>query len=122
MFIETKKRPQGESSPIRENTHEGLAEWAKILLKAAAAIEDHGHMKFDLGAPDRGFCLYGAISYAMFGDAMECYRHSGGKVYWTAADKVRKAAGVRDEMDWNNAPERTKEEVVSTLRRAALGG
>lgn len=84
------------------------------LLKAADRIERDGHHKgsaYDPVSRNR-FCLVGAIT-------MEAGHHD---IFRAAAKLFESHLGRHDIVAWNDAPERTKEEVVSALRAAALHG
>lgn len=84
--------------------------WRQLLLDAATVLEEDGWTQrrvFD----ENGYCALGALYRAnhcsIFGD-----------------DFDRAAVALRAHTDdvisaWNDAPERTKEEVVAALRKAA---
>lgn len=90
----------------------------KALLEAARLIEVHGHQKGNYGRPDIGFCLSGAIWWAITkhprrnmegnGDENLLYAEAVQLVF----DDVAQPVGV-----WNDNPARTKTEVVDMLRR-----
>jgi hypothetical protein len=84
-------------------------ECGQMLLRAADYIEEHGWCQSRVMDKEGRVCLLGAILYV------------GG----TGLDfmpRVEKAAGIGQGgliACWNNAPGRTKQEVVDVLRRAA---
>lgn len=88
---------------------ETLEEWQRLLLRAANLIETHGHCKHVTRDAAGRYCLIEAIA--------EC----GVSGFRKATSAIDDAVG-RDCIEWNNAPERTAEEVISTMRRVALGG
>lgn len=84
-----------------------------FLLKAADLIEKHGLVKHRLYDEHGRLCAGGAIYAAntLFGGKSQAamteailmlQRHVGGSI-----------------AEWNNAPERTAQEVINTLREAA---
>lgn len=111
MFLETEKRPQGEQ-PFRENTHEGLDTASKLLLRAAALIEERGLCQ-GVGTDGSGrLCMLAAL-----GAVEGC----GSWAVHEATGRMHKAVGWPCYL-WNDVPGRTKEEVVAKLRAVALGG
>ena len=74
-----------------------------LLLKAANMIETHGWIQ-GAASNGHGFCALGAICLT-------------GENYCAAIDALHRI--VPQIMDWNDAPGRTKEEVIATLRKAA---
>ena len=127
MFLPD-KAPGEVALPSRENL---LDEAAKLLLKAAAILEDEGFCKLVRYNEHGEHCVLGALDkaagYSMWGadwttdegksqpfrDAVSRLAASIGRSGW---DNYRTAAL------WNNASERTKAEVVAKLRSVALGG
>ena len=97
-----------ELSEEKLEQYEGLDEESLGLLKAADLIEKHGHCKYVLRDKQGRFCIWGALIFV----GVPCF---------SVEKRLQKYLG-RDSITWNNAPERTAEEVVSTLRRVALGG
>ena len=82
---------------------------AEVLNAAADLIEKRGwcqHLAFD---PDGRHCALGAIW------AQRC----PGPLEREAVAAVRRATGSPFVGEWNDAPQRTKEEVVEALRKAA---
>lgn len=115
MFVEHKEQGEVTEAPAK------LDEASKLLLKAAAVLEKRGHCKNALveGDPMSGpVCVYGALNAA----ANEGHAYFGvcGELVYRAAGRVGDAVGGPPDT-WNNLPERTAEEVISTMRRVALG-
>lgn len=78
---------------------------AQLCFKAADLIRKHGHVKEALGSPKDGFCLLGAMYWAeheSMGETSSIYGAVAPKVGWYIPA-------------WNNAPERTQEEVIALL-------
>ena len=99
-----------------------LDEAALLLLKLAELIEKRGHCKHVLFVGDRctgPVCIWGGFSAiaSEIGDATA----PPGRWTHRAAERLRAHLGC-DEIQWNNAPERTAEEVIEVLRRVALEG
>lgn len=92
-----------------------LEPWQKMLLDAADCIEKHGWVQGQIGHPQVGFCLSGAIIEVSHDRDMQ-----------KAADAVK--AHLRcppsdhfgPVVKWNDAPGRTKEEVVAALRASVF--
>ena len=93
---------------------------AAILRKAANLIRIHGHTKADLGSPERGFCVHGAINYALRKDVIG---HDGGLgvilANYLISQGIREGVTPGVAVLWNNKEERTKEEVIEALEGAA---
>ena len=92
---------------------------SEVILKAANLIQRHGLAKRARRSAD-GFCVHGALSAAETGDA-----EGFGDLEVEAAKRIHKHLFPRRPFpggiaEWNNAPERTKKEVVAVLRR--VGG
>lgn len=93
-----------------------LERWRQCLLDGADLIEKHGWRQFDLGDPTRGFCILGAM--------LEAAKHGGhtdAALVCDAANRLAAQTGQRmwTVAQWNNAPGRTKEQVISAMRAAA---
>jgi hypothetical protein len=82
---------------------------ADVLRRAADRIERLGHCKHALGTIEGPNCLLGAIIH----EADDKDLAERAVIHFTAR------TGIAWRATWNNAPERTKEEVVSALRAAA---
>jgi hypothetical protein len=85
----------------------------KVYNAAAAAIEKHGHSKGLLVRGDGSMCLWGAMAFAMTGDARM------GSSTVLMVDHLAEFIGGENPIKWNNDPQRTKTEVVDLLRHAA---
>lgn len=115
--------------PRVDHTPAELDEPAKLLLKAADLIEKYGLAKWMTCDAEGRMCLRGAIRVA--GGAEKA---RGITAWWRSDDmekeadaRIRRSLGDRSDFgdtsaDWNNAYERTKDEVVAKLRAVALGG
>ena len=102
--------------PKVDHTPAVLDEPAQMLLKAADVIEKYGHAKSTLGHISVGFCINGALNFAATGTSTN--QTTAGN-----SAKMRMMASLGgDQISWNNAPERTADEVVAKLRAVALGG
>lgn len=90
-----------------------LQPWQKTLLDAAEIIKRDGHWKAsdDCGAP-KSQCIISATMAAAPDHA----------TYETACANLCVALGSNSGavMDWNDAPERTADEVIAALQSAAL--
>ena len=87
-------------------------EVGQALLKAADYIEEHGHCKGVLYNDEGAVCFRGAFIKI---EALELL---------DLAELRLKDLGVPHKgymgvVDWNNAPERTAEEVIAMMRHAA---
>jgi hypothetical protein len=85
------------------------------LNRAADLIEKYGHIKGQLGDRKMGMCANGAIFAAVGGSS---------EIWNDATNALGKHLGLSgyvryDIPAWNNAPERTKEEVITAMRDAA---
>ncbi len=102
------------------------APWQKVLLKAAELIETRGHMKGDFEGEGGQVCALKALTLAAGLPDWTMYDRIGAafdrfckRIGVSGAEHYSQAEGL---CHWNNMPERTAEEVVSTMRRVALGG
>lgn len=86
-----------------------------VCLHAAALIEKYGHCKHQAGNFVVGFCAIGALAMAhrTIGDYRDDLCFSS--VIGLLIDAVNHPFIP----NWNDAPERTAEDVISALRRAA---
>lgn len=80
--------------------------WRALLLEAAQYIREHGHAKRALVDEHGAACLVGAINMV----------HSGNQ----ARHQVQHFLKVKCLVAWNNAPERTADEVIAALEGAAF--
>lgn len=92
-----------------------------ILKKARELITKHGLAKRTFGNCENGFCLDGALRAAASRPKPTSYG-----LYWKAVNAVCEALGV-DRInssgmvalwDWNDAPRRTKRQVIALLDKA----
>jgi hypothetical protein len=115
MFVEEKAK--GEVKEVDETT--------MLLLRAAALIEERGHCKYVRENGKGSFCVLGAIDRAAgyFDDLYKDELKSS--TWWSAVSRLVESIQGDPRLnwraaDWNNASERTKEEVVGKLRAAAF--
>lgn len=109
MFVEEKK--QGEVELDAAN---------QLLLKAASVLEKRGLWKHWFAEPGGiRLCMIGALRVAQHGKP-EVANYGVGDI---ARRRLRAKLGPDDApAQWNDEPERTKEEVVAMLRAVALSG
>jgi hypothetical protein len=108
------KRPEWDK-PVEVNP------LSKLYAAAADAIEQKGHAKYALITDTGAMCIMGAINYVATGDACDYdNRLFQGDYNVRIIEPLEQFTGGRNPIGWNNAPERTKEEVVAMLRKAAL--
>lgn len=93
----------------------GVAElepWRKALLDAAEYIRVHGHCKGRGIAEDGSVCAIGAL-----------HKATGGRMpveeRFILYDKLGCHTNARGLVRWNDAPERTKEDVIRALTECA---
>lgn len=106
---------------------------SEICFRAAELIETKGHAKEWLRDPETGgYCLYGALNVAKYGDSSWHRDRSGRRNYSDTHTKISLTihdllgletpdyeGSVTDEpVTWNNAEERTATEVIDILRHA----
>ena len=91
----------------------------QILVKARNLLDREGHAKHAL-RDETGYCQLGARNMATFGTQRFVWGHPDRKAFHAAKEALTDAVGVPSEelVDWNNAPERTKEEVLAAFDRA----
>jgi hypothetical protein len=88
----------------------------QILNDAAQYLETHGWCQGAMKYKD-SVCLFGAI------DAVSnCFTKDDSAIAYEINYRLRKIIGVRPTPHWNDAPERTKQEVIDMLRKAAQCG
>ena len=112
MFYDPSLKPGLPPKPTVSPAIE-LEPWRNVLLGAAELIDRYGHCKQTM-YHENSMCLFGAIFTAR-------------SQYWNASvheaiDALCKVTHVTNEnalITWNDQPERTKEEVINTLRDAA---
>lgn len=89
--------------------------WRDVLLTAATRIERMGHCKGRLRGNNGEYCVVGAI----FGNPASGAHVSGTRDELEAHVRFSSHVGG-DMVGWNNADERTAEEVITKLRSVAL--
>ena len=82
---------------------------ANYLTRAAEIIDRHGHCKGSTGDARRGFCALGAMLEVGGSTSL----HVVAQMYFMSC------VGNVAIADWNDAPERTKDEVTATMRACA---
>jgi hypothetical protein len=90
-------------------------QWRFDLLKAAQLIRENGLQKGQLQGPD-GYCLVGAIGTATSGLTLFV---RGNDRYYAAINRVVAHLGDDTLFRWSDRPERTAQEVIDLLERAA---
>lgn len=105
--------------------------WRNLLLRAADYIESHGWAQNSVCTETGAVCLRGAIlaaqgmhmkqSHVWWGDASIVAQHASHAVaqYLTRTGRVNSTARGDEEVLWNNARERTGEDVLNAMRAAA---
>jgi len=101
----------------------------EVLDAAADAIDKYGHAKHALGDKWFGMCAQGAMLFACYGRAQwpkgMRFTATGERLLAPELHRAMRAlqeshrAQIRYTSDWNNAPERTQDEVTSTMRAVA---
>lgn len=101
----------------------------QILTEAADIIERNGwvqgryydHRQFRAGTPraDCPVCLLGAIHIAMWGNPSHPRADRRPAFYWQITTELEVQAGTEWIDDWNDAGDRTAEEVTTLLRATA---
>jgi hypothetical protein len=102
----------------------------KVLLEAADLIEQRGWTQGTFQGSDGRLCAHGAIHMAVFDKPDYFGEHDAPLVLavWCRLRNYLLAKGVEPDlvrrgcMSWNDAPGRTKEEVVQAMRDAAVWG
>jgi hypothetical protein len=99
--------------------------WREQLRIAAEILRNEGHVKFTIQTPE-GFCALGAIAKATLGDpwsreAMmgEAVQRFGQSLPLSAAEKTWGVSLTTRICEWNNAAERTKDDVIAALEACA---
>lgn len=109
MFTETKKDGEAQT----ENR------WRMSLLRAAALLEQNGWCQGRTHDSKGRHCLYGAIWRAHYGDDPTTGPVPKSRWEWTEVFELMRKQVGGDAAEWNDAPERNKEEVIAALRAAA---
>ena len=108
--------------PYDGTKYEPRDEIAKALHDAAQIIKQYGHYKGEFGGSDRGYCIHGAISRATQ-DSLKHRKVARRLAAWFERFEGRPVPMAKDcpsFVEWNDAPERTKEEVITVLESAAF--
>lgn len=91
-----------------------LEPWQKVCLKAAELLEQHGWTQGAAKNIQTGaMCAAGAMYYANKDLAHPLDYYADARYHFLKAVKAQNIPA------WNDMPERTKEEVISTLRNLA---
>lgn len=86
----------------------------EILRSAAEVIEVFGWRQGAYGSPGSGFCILGALSVAYSGVTSEVWAPELSAAKRLIVERLGLAQyGISE---WNDAPERTREEVMAVLR------
>lgn len=94
--------------------------WRDVLRRAADLVEQRGLAKNITCAADGSLCIRGALTVAAGRTARIPFWGDGPRHDVSAAADCAMLNYLRsDVVAWNNAPERTKDEVVAALRAAA---
>lgn len=128
MYLEDKARGYALPEVEPHKTHKQTREpWRLTLREAAKRIEIYGWCQNTLVNDDGHHCVIGALfnvhqSLATFNRAVrKLEQHITSHRY--AEDSYRPGREQRKLVaDWNDAPGRTQEEVVATLRKVAAEG
>jgi hypothetical protein len=91
-----------------------LEPWRKLLLDGADYVEKHGHCKYALVNERGQVCLLGALRKTMPSWEAEALAHAA----------LIKCVGAFSGFlaGWNDAPERTADEVIDAMRACAMQG
>ena len=99
-----------------------LDETSVTLLKAAEYIEEHGWCQYDLFDEVNRACLDGAIIRSSNNFSLIREIEAQERVAKFLGANLSKRSALGFIHVWNDAPGRTKEEVVAALRGAAMMG
>ena len=84
------------------------AETRALFAKAADLLERDGWCQGTLMDADGKRCGAGALIGS-----------TNGNDYWDAVNEIRRAVGTHRVSTWNDAPERTADEVIALFRKLA---
>lgn len=107
--------PKWEVPEVKKTS---LARWQEILLKAAAILETDGWTQSNF-KDENGYCILGAMHMATYGYVNRLpmtERHDPDML--DGIHKIMANIGTMPFM-WNDAHDRTKEQVITKLREVA---
>lgn len=108
--------------PKIDHTPAELDEPSRLLLKAAALIEERGHHKGSYSASNGMVCFRGALNIAACGDPVGIPNAPGAdEASIRFLQTLRREGWGLGWLEWNDAPDRTRDEVVAKMRAVALG-
>jgi hypothetical protein len=114
MFVETKR--EGETKPVLES-------WRQLLLDAMDLLEQRGHTKrLFFSAASGGVCLAGAVRVAINDGQIPNDWFSPIQIdslYYNVIRHLQQYLKTDCIATWNDAPERTAEEVIAAGRACA---
>lgn len=84
----------------------------EILSAAADLIEEHGWVQGEYGDEEYGFCVMGAV-YAATAE------HATDRDRGNAVNRLAGSLGYNAVVYWNDSIAKSKEEVITALRKAA---
>lgn len=88
-----------------------------VLRAAARYIEEHGWYQGDYAAPDGAVCALGAINVVVTGSPYDLGDGVDRDLTLAAANVIENRLGSIGPISWwNDAPGRTKDEVLAVLR------
>lgn len=93
---------------------------ARVATYAAEVVERYGWVQGEAGGKNRGFCLLGALDYAIYHSGMDVVRQQN---TWRLTKKLlNELLQTSLLVPWNDAPGRTAGEVTHLLREVAAAG
>lgn len=111
MFVETKREGEVPAVPQQE--------WQRVLLRAADYLERQGWCQHTMVDTDNNMCVLGAIG---FEDALKQLVPIAPFAALNAAIHLQEFIGNGQTLAvWNDAPWRTKDQVIHALRACARG-
>lgn len=96
--------------------------WRQLLLDAADYMETHGHCKGNFENTLGQVCFYGALKKVCGWDTEthNVLTPDEKILFMDAVCKVKLCFPGRDMVVWNDAPERTGEDVIAVMREVAM--
>lgn len=92
----------------------------QALQRAAEIIQTRGLHKHSMGRYGEPRCAAGALAEAC-GDTGSGLTAKGRDLFLEAREALRRSSGLTGLIaDWNDAPERTADDVIKALQQAAL--